>query len=508
VLTESVLLALVGGALGVGMARVALPAALALLPPENGVPRMDEIALDRVVLVFTLGVSVLAGILFGLAPAARASQTRVHDSLKDIGRGSTTNRRMKRVGDALAIAEISLSLLLLAGAGLMIRSFLRLQAVDSGFETTHVLAMQLTVPAHRYGQYEVGGPNPRRAALYRELAERTREIPGVQAAAVTGLLPLRHGVNPWGISIEGRGAPSEKERGGASSRLREGLFHHGSISIERVTADYFRTMGIRLIRGRTIDERDTAGAPLVTVVNETFVRKFFPGEDPIGRRLTADMTSYFPTLTIVGIVADNKMHGLDQQPYPLLYWPLLQFPSTNAWLVVRSNGGPEALARAVPATVAMVDRDIAIANITTMEEVLANSVWRPRFATLLLGIFALVALLLATAGVYAVISYSVAQRTREVGLRVSLGAAPREILRLIVGHGALLGGLGVSIGVLGALALRSILATQLFGVSPSDPLTLLVVSALLMAIALTASAVPAVRAMRLDPVAALRGESR
>jgi putative ABC transport system permease protein len=377
-LTESVLISGAGGLIGIGVARAALPAALALLPPENGIPRMNEVALDWVVLGFTAAISMGAGILFGLAPALRLSRTGLNESLKEIGRSTSASRRLKRFRDGLVVAEIAFAVLLLTGAGLLMRSFLRLQAVDSGFETSHVLAMQVTVPAHRYGSYEVGGPNLSRAALYRELVRQVSEVPGVEVAAVTGLLPFKHGPNPWGISIEGRGAPAEKEGGGAATRMRQGLFHHGSISIERVTPDYFRTMGIRLLRGRLLDERDTAGTSLVTVVNETFVRKYFQNEDPIGRRITAEMTSYFPKLTIVGVVADNKVHGLDRDPYPLLYWPMSQFPSTNAWIVARSHGAPEDLARPVQAAVARLDPDLAIANVTTMNTVMAESVWRPR----------------------------------------------------------------------------------------------------------------------------------
>jgi putative ABC transport system permease protein len=503
-LTESVLLSGAGGLLGLVVARLALPAALTLLPADSVVPRMDEVALDWAVLAFTLVVSVFAGVLFGLVPALRASKTDLNEGLKEAGRGAVLNRRAKRLGDLLVIGEVALSLLLLVGAGLLLRSFLRLQAVESGFDTQHVLAMQLTVPTHRYGVYELGGANPSRAALYRELARRVGEVPGVQAAAVTALLPLRHGPNPWSVTIEGRGAPSGKGGGDAARSLRTGLYPHGSISIERVTPDYFRTMGIRLVRGRLIEDRDTAGSLPVTVVSETFVRKFFPDEDPMGRRITVDMTSYFPKLTIVGVVADNRMHGLDRDPYPLLYWPMAQLPNMNGWLIVRAHGAPENLTQAVREAVASVDGDVAITNVATMRTVAADSMWRPRFTTFLFGVFAGLALLLAAAGIYAVISYSVSQRTQEMGVRVTLGAAPHEILRLIVGHTARLAVAGVLIGIIASLALRTVLRSQLFGVSPSDPATIAAVSSLLLLVAVLASAVPAWRALRADPVTALR----
>jgi putative ABC transport system permease protein len=503
-LTESLLLSIGGALLGLLVARLSLSAALSLLPPNNGIPRLENVALDPVVLGFTLAISIGAGILFGLGPALRASHATFNETLKETGRGGGTSRRARRIGDTLIIGEIALSVLLLIGAGLLLRSFLRLQSVSSGFDTDRVLALQVTVPAHRYGTYQVGGTNPPRGALFRDLAGLAAGLPGVEAAATTALLPFKHGVNPWSISIDGRGAPDGNAPGAAARSLRTGLYSHGSISVERVTPDYFRTMGIRLLRGRRLDDRDVAGAPLVTVVNETFVRKLFPNEDPIGRRVIADMTSYFPKFTIVGVVSDNKMHGLEREPYPLLYWSMAQFPGINAWLLIRAHGSPETLAASVQAAVRRFDADLAIANVATMNTVIADSVWRPRFTAWLLGVFALVALALATAGIYAVVSYSVAQRMHEMGLRLTLGAMPRQILRLIVGHGARLALVGVIIGVAVSLALRRMLASQLFGVSPTDPMTIAAVCALLVVVAIIASTIPAVRAIRVDPAISIR----
>jgi putative ABC transport system permease protein len=503
-LTESVLLAGLGGLLGLVVARVSVPMALALLPPENAVPRISEVTIDWVVFAFTLGVSVVVGVLFGLAPALRVSQSRLQNNLKEMGRGTSLSRRGRIFGSLLVTAEVALSLFLLIAAGLLLRSFMLLQSIDSGFDTARVLVMELTVPLHRYGVYEVGGANPPRARLYRDLAREARNVPGVQTAALTALLPLKHGPNPWGISIEGRGAPADEDRGGAARSLRTGLYHHGSISIERVTPEYFATMGVSLVRGRLLDERDTAGAPLVTLVNETFVKKFFPSEDPVGRRITADMTSYFPKLTIVGVVADNKMHGLDREPYPLLFWSIEQLPSINASLVVRTAGAPDSVAKAVRGTIARFDPDLAVKNVMTMDAVVDDSMWRQRFATFLLGVFAGLALLLATAGVYAVISYSVSQRTQEVGLRIAFGATPRKILGLVVGYGLRLTVAGVLAGIALSLMFRSLVASQLFGISATDPLTIVAVSSALMLVALAACTVPAIRVLRIDPVEALR----
>lgn len=221
------------------------------------------------------------------------------------------------------------------------------------------MALRITVFEHRYGAYETGGPNPRRAALFRELARVASEIPGAGSAAVASQLPLKHGPNPWAISIEGRGAPPEGIRDGTVSGNRPGFFNHASVSIERVTPDYFRTLGIPLMQGRYLDERDNAAAPLVTLVNETFVRKFFPDENPIGRRITVDMTSYFPSMTIVGVVADNRMHGLDRELYPLLFWSMDQYPSNGGWLVLHSRGEPSGVARAAQEMVRQIDADLA-----------------------------------------------------------------------------------------------------------------------------------------------------
>lgn len=503
-LTESLLLAGIGGALGLIIAKLSLRPILSLLPTERAIPRMQQVQLDWQVLIFTLGLSCLTGILFGLAPAWSASRVSLNESLKEGGRTSSGGRRTRRFGNALVVGEVALSLLLLVGAGLLLRSFWMLQQVQSGFRTEQVLAMQITVPAHRYGEYEVGGTNPKRAIFFRELDRQIAEVPGVASVAVTSLLPFRHAPNPWSISIEGRGAPAEKVQDGTARRNRAGLYAHGSISIERVTPGYFATLGVPLLRGRYLDVRDSAGAPLVTVVNETFVRKFFPGEDPVGRRITVDMTSYFPKMTIVGVVADNRMHGLDRELYPLLFWSMDQYPSNGAWVIVKANRDPAGIAGAVQDRVRRIDSDLAIKDVTTMPTVVAESLWRQRFTTLLIGVFAALALVLATAGIYAVISYSVSQRTQEMGLRVTLGAGAKEILSLIVGQGLRLCLAGIGIGLVASLAVQKLLASQLYGVSPNDPVTIAGVSLLLILVATLATYVPARRALRVDPVTALR----
>jgi predicted permease len=463
---------------------------------------LSEVTIDPAVLTFAVCISAIVGVVCGLVPAFRVAGTAVNHALRDGGRGAGPGRGARRFGDSLVAIEIALALTLSIAAGLMLRSFTTLQAVDSGFDTERVLSLELTVPTHRYGAYENGGPNPQRARLYQDLARQIAALPGVESAAVTASLPLRHGVNPWGIRIAGRPAPAAPEPGGAAGD--GGVPYHGSVSIERVTAGYFQTLGVRVLRGRPIDDRDDAGAPVVTVVNDTFARKFFPDADPIGQQITVDMTSYEPRMTIVGVVEDNKMHGLDRAPYPLLYWSMSQLPSTNGWLVVRTHGQPEELADRVRTAVTRIDPELAIGDTAGLERVLRESTWRPRFAALLLALFAALGLFQAVAGIYAVMSYAVARRTQEVGLRVTLGARPREILSLILTHALRLAAAGLILGIAAALSLRQLVASQLFGVSSSDPTTLAAVSGIVLVVALAAAAVPAFRALRVDPVLTLR----
>jgi putative ABC transport system permease protein len=329
-------------------------------------------------------------------------------------------------------------------------------------------------------------------------------LPGVASASIAGLVPLRHGFNPWGISIEGRGAPPREINDGTAVRRRDGSYHHGSISIERVGPAYFRTLGIPLLRGRYLDERDDADAPLVTVVSETMARKFFPGEDPIGKRLTVDMTAYFPKMTIVGVVADNHMHGLDRDPSPILYWSMAQLPSSSGWLLVRARGQAAALGPRVTAALRRIAPDVPLGSVMTMEAVTRESLWRPRFTAFVLGLFAAVALGLAAAGVHGVVAYSVSRRARETAIRLALGAERPAILRLVVWNGVRPCLVGTVIGVGLYLAVKRVLDGQLFGVAASDPTILVAVSTLPAVVGIVASLAPARRLLRLDGSEALR----
>jgi putative ABC transport system permease protein len=504
-LTECLVLSILGGALGIAFAWAALHPILAMIPTDRGIPRIGDARLDGIALAFAALASIVTGIVFGIAPAWRASRLQPGEVLKEGGRGGATGRRERRLGDAVVAVEIALTLPLLVAAVLLVRSFTLLEARDSGFDDEHVLALQLTPPTHVYGPYQTGGQNPSRATLYRTLERAMAALPGVTSVSISGLMPLRHGVNPWGITIEGRGAPAEPLRDGTAVSNRQGRYHHGSIAIERVGPAYFHTLGIPLVRGRYIDERDDANGPLVTVVSETMAKKFFPGENPIGRRITADMTSYFPTLTIVGVVADNRMHGLDHDPYPLLYWSMSQFPSASAWLLVKARGPAGTFGPRVAAEIGRVAPDVPVSNVMTLNAARSESLWRQRFTAVMLGLFAIVALGLAAAGVYGVIAYSVSRRLREMAIRLALGANVSGILRLVVWSAVRPCLAGTVIGLGFYLAAKRLLDGQLVGVPATDPTILAAVSALPIAIGVIASFVPARRLLRrLDAAHALR----
>jgi predicted permease len=502
---ESMILALTAGALAFLFARLSLEPIMALVPPDSRIPRLDQVRFDWLVLAFTMAVSLLTAVMFGLAPALRAARTPPQGMLKETGRAGES-RRARRWRDTLIVAEIALSLVLLAGAGLLVRSLWQLQQVDTGFESEGVLALRLTIPAHHYGVYETGGTNPDRARLYQIIEREIEQLPGVQSAALSAYLPFKHGPNPWGMTIVGRAAPAPTDPDGTARSGRPGLYYHGSISIERVTPDYFATLGIPLLRGRHLTDQDVAGRPLVTVISETLARKHFPGEDALGRRIIVDMTSYFPEMTIVGVAADTRMHGPVSDFYPLLFWSMAQLPSQNVWLIVKTRGGLSAAQRNVQAAIERIDADIAIEESTTMLLVIAESMWRERLTALLLSAFAAFAMLLVLAGVYAVTSYSITQRMREMSLRIALGARPSDITRLIVGHGVKLALAGAALGLASAFMLRGVLAAQLHNVSPTDPWTLVAACALLIGTATAAAYAPAHRALAADPIGPLRQE--
>ena len=494
-LTESVLLALLGGFVGLLLATWGVDLLLAL-GPEN-IPRREEIGLDAGVLVFTLAVSLLTGLIFGLVPAWQASKADLNVTLKEGGQLQGTSAKHQRLRNALVIAEIALALVLLTGSGLLIKSFARLLDVNPGFDTSNVLALQVTLPSSKYSQEQ------KRAAFYQQLEERLKALPGVQAVGAVSRLPLFAGDITSGRSnitsrlvIEGRPA--------AAGDLPE-------VDYRVASPSYFQAMNIPLVRGRLFnwqdEPQDRAGLPLVAIINEAMARRFWPGEDPIGKRIkwSGDLDQN-PWWTIVGVVGNVRHFSLDMEPRPEVYRPYLVNPLTGPIIVVRAASNPENLIALVRNEVRALDGDVPISNISTMPQLVSRSVAPRRFSMLLLTIFSAVALLLAAVGIYGVMAYSVTQRTHEIGIRLALGAQTADVLKLVVGQGMALALMGVGIGVVGAFALTHLMSSLLYGVSTTDPLTFVVVSVLLTSVALLASYIPARKATKVDPMVALRYE--
>jgi len=484
-LTESVLLALLGSVLGVLLAGWSLGALRGALP--DFIPRLKQVQVDARVLGFTLGLSLITGLIFGLAPALRASRADLNEALKEGGRRTQGAVGGSRMRSLLVVTEMALALVLAVGAGLLARSFARLMAVDPGLRAANVLSMQLSLPEANYDE-------PRCGSFFKNLIERLEALPGVRSAAAVNVRPLRGGLLDMPIWVSGfqvEGAP-EAPRG-----------QEPWADIRRATPGYFSTLGIPLRQGRFFTDRDDRRASPVALVNEALVRRHFPGESPLGRRLRLAGQSR----EIVGVVADVKLYGLDKPTGPAIYAPHAQWPSRIMCLVVRTQGDPAAWASAVRRQVLELDPDQPVSDVRAMDEVLAECTLIRRFATALLGVFAALAVLLAVVGIYGLMSYSVSQREHEIGLRMALGAAPRQVLAMVVTRGLVLAASGASLGVLAAFGFTRLLRGLLFGgITPTDPLIFAGVPALLIAVAAVASYLPALRATRIDPVAALREE--
>jgi predicted permease len=482
-LAESVLLSAAGGAAGVFLALWGVDALVALVPEELRFARLDEAHVDGAVLAFTAGVSLLTGVLTGLLPGLRVSRPDLGEALKETGRSATTGLRLKRARGVLVVTEIAVTLVLLVGAGLLVKSFARLQQTELGFEPRNLLTMVVGAPSQLYGQTE------QRADYFRRMQGRLAALPGVRGVALTSSLPLDWVLN-FSYGVEGRGArPGDEPQADYSS----------------VSPNYFDVMKIPLRAGRGFDERDAAGAPNVALINETMARRVFPGEDPLGKRIRIDYMERRVTLEVVGVVADTRQ-AVSEATNLQIYDCYLQRPWLSSAFVVRTDGDPKGLAAAAQKAVREVDSNRVAANVKTMEQLLSESVAQPRFYTQLLSAFAALALLLASVGVYGVMSYSVSQRTHEIGVRVALGARGRDVVGLIVGQGMLLALVGVAAGLAAAFALTRVMSGLLYGVSATDPATFAGVSLLLASAALLACYVPARRATKVDPMVALRYE--
>jgi len=484
-LTESVLLSVVGGALGLLLAWWGVRFLLKLGPSD--IPRVDNIHLDAWVLFFTFVVSLLTGVCFGFAPALQTSHVDIGETLKESGRSGSGGPRAQRIRSAFIVAEVALTFILLIGAGLLIRSFWSLQQVDPGFKIDHLLTLDLSLPL---GKYSGGG---QAVAFYQRLQERLAAIPGVESVSATSGIMMPKLPNSSGFSIENR-PPDPREQ-------------QVELPFDCVLPNYFQTMGIQVLRGRAFAPQDIRGAPAVAVVNETFAKRYFPDDDPVGKRFTFGDANNNPRwISIVGVVRDTKRQGLDA-PVRIESWmPHAQATSGAMQVVVRTAGDPQAVAGAVRAAVWSLDGDLPIPKMQTMEQVMAENVAQRRLNMLLLGFFATIALVLAGVGIYGVMSYVVTQRTHEIGVRMALGAQVGDVLRLVVGQGMKLALFGAGLGLIATFVLTRLMATLLFGVSATDPLTFVTILLLLLLVAFLACWIPARRATRVSPMAALRGE--
>ena len=485
-LTESLLLAFAGGAIGLLLALWGVVFLTKLLP--QNFPRLGEINLDWRVLIFTLIASVLTGILFGLAPALQMSRSDVQESLKESGRGASGGRRQHRLRNLLIVGEVALSVVLLVGAGLLFRSFLRLQAVNTGFTSEHLLTLQLSPAGSNYRQ------DSDYISFYKQTMERIAAIPGVVSVGAINTLPLSKGPT-GGFQIEGRPPLTRDKWPGSNYRS--------------VSPDYFRTMNIPVAEGRAFTDRDNETAPLVMIINQASARRDFPGESPIGKRVNLGNTNPQGQPVwweIVGVVSDVRNNELREETLPEFYLSALQDTFGNMFLVVRTSVEPAGVAAAVRRATAEVDKSAAVSDVKTMDHIVSEAVTQPRFNLVLLGLFSGMALLLSAAGIYGVTAYSVTQRTHEFGIRMALGAQVGDVLSMIIKQGMLLISLGIAMGLVAAFVLTRLLRTLLFGVSETDPLTFVVISILLAAVALLACYIPARRATKVDPLVALRYE--
>ncbi|HEX6730434.1 MAG TPA: ABC transporter permease [Pyrinomonadaceae bacterium] len=481
-LTESLLLSLVGGIVGLLLAIWSTKAVMALAP--DNIPRLNEVGFDTRIFGFALVVSLVTGIVFGLVPALHATKPDLNEGLKEGQRGSMESTFGKRTRRALVVAEVALSLMLLIGAGLLIKSFLRLQQENLGFNPENLLAVSLELPDSTYPE------DRQKAAFFREALVRLGTVPGVKSVGSTTGLPLTLSLSGSDFRIEGRPDPE------AGQEM--------IIETRSVSPDYFGTLGIPLLKGRDFSDRDNSDAPAAAIINAELARVYFPNEDPISKRISFDDKQSW--LSIVGIVGDVKQQGLDSNAKPEVYFSYLQAPAPSMSVVVRTLSDPLSAVAAVKSQIQTIDKDLPIDDAETMQQLLAESTSGRKFNMLLLTLFATVAVMLAVVGIYGVMSYSVTQRTHELGIRMAVGAQPRDVFRIVIGQGMLLALIGVALGLVGAFALTRLMTTMLFGVEPTDPLTFISLAALLIGVGLAACYLPGRRATKVDPLVALRSE--
>jgi len=485
VLTESLVLALAGGALGALLSLWVIDLLLRLIPADN--PRLAEIHLDSQVLLFTIGLSLLTGLLFGMAPALQVSRSMLSESLKEGGRGATEGVHRHRARGALVVAEVAVAAMLLVGAGLLLKSFARLERVDPGFESHRVVAFAVQLPGSRYS-------TARTLDVFQQILARLNHLPGVRSASALFPLPLNGGEVETMFGIEERPVAEAERPRTVYTWVEPGLF---------------RTLGIPLLQGRDFTPRDDLNATPVVIINQALAERYFPHVNPVGKRIKAGIGNGYkqpPMREIIGVVGDVKLHGLQAEVTPAVYVSVAQSPFDGMNFVVRTEVDPASVITAARNEVAAVDKDLPVFDVKTLDQYVSESVAAPHLISLLLGIFAGLALALAAVGLYGVIAYSVVQRTHEFGVRMALGAEREDVLKMVLRQGLVLTLAGVGIGLLGALALTRFLASLLFGVRPNDPATFAGVLLVMTAVALLASYTPARRATKVDPMVALRYE--
>ena len=485
-LTESVLLSVVASLVGLGLAAVATRAIVALIPPTFPARAITDVAIDGRVLAFTVAIALVTGIAFGLVPALSISRGALHDTLKEGGRsGSAATGATGRLRSALVVAELSLAIVLLAGAGLMIRSFTALRHVELGFESEHAFMAQVSIPTRKYRS------DASQVEFFRALEARVAALPGVQAVGAISFLPLTGDRSASDFIVPGRPAPPKGAEPVGDMRA--------------VTPGYFRAMGIPIKAGRPLSAADLANTPSVAVVSETLARTIWPNENVVGKFIDYDWGA-MQHVQIVGVAGDVHHEGVDKAPFMEIYRPLTQFVYSSMTLVVRTTGEPLMLAGPLREAVRSIDRDQPVGRLESMNALVGESLGSSRLSTMLFGLFGVLGLVLASVGIYGVMSYGVIQRTREFGVRMALGARRSDVRGLVVRQGATLTAIGIVVGLGGAFALTRLMRTLLFGVTPSDPVTYVGIALLLGAVALVASYLPARRATRVDPVIALRDE--
>ncbi|HXI93358.1 MAG TPA: ABC transporter permease [Blastocatellia bacterium] len=480
-LTEAVVLALAGGATGVLLAFWIVDLFVAISP--GNIPRLDQVKLDAGVVVYALSLSLLTGVVFGLAPAIGSSRVNLVEHLKEGQRGAGTGLR-SRLRGLLVVSQVALALVLLVSAGLLGQSFVRLMTLRPGFNPQNLLTVQLFLPLDRYKDGNA------LSAFYQQATEEFRSLPGVESVAATSAGPEFGGYEPVDVLAGGQTAP-------ASGEYPHARYYN-------LGPDYFHTMQIPLLTGREFTNRDASGAPAVAIINQMMARQFFPGEDPVGKKVL--LVRQKQDLEIVGVVGDVRRFEAGDVVEPEIYWPYMQRPRGATYFVFRTVADPTSTVAAVRSRVSALDKEVLVTNVSTVDQMVSAALREPRFNTALIGAFAGLALLLASVGLYAVISYSVTQRTHEIGVRIAVGAAQGDIFKLIVGQGMILTLIGVAIGLAASFALTRVMLSLLFEVSAVDPLTFAGISLLLTIVSLLACYIPARRAMKVDPMAALRYE--